>query len=219
MKKDKKSSKEFDDYVKDILSLLDKNYLDLKCSLNYKEPYELLFSAILSAQCTDIRVNLITKNLFEKYKNINDFANVESNDLEKDIKSAGFYRNKAKNIILCAKKLIELNNKIPDNILELKKFPGVGRKTANVIRSHVFKIPCIVVDTHVKRISNRLKLTQKKDPEKIEFELMNILPENNWLRFNMQIINHGRKICSARKPDCKNCFLNKICKTFIESII
>ena len=199
--------------IKLILKLLDENYPLNECYLNYQTDWQLLIATILSAQCTDDRVNMVTKNLFSKYKTLNDFASAIQSDLEQDIKSTGFYKNKARNIILSANKLLnDYNSKMPSDINELVKLPGVGRKTANVIRSHIFNIPSIVVDTHVKRISKKLGLTENNDPEKVEYDLMKIIPKNHWIRLNLQLIAHGRKICKARKPDCINCFLNKYCR-------
>jgi endonuclease III len=199
--------------IKIILDLLDENYPLTKCYLNYQTDWQLLIATILSAQCTDDRVNMVTKDLFRKYKTLKDFASASQNELEQDIKSTGFYKNKARNIILAANKLLnDYDSKMPSDINELIKFPGVGRKTANVIRSHIFNIPSIVVDTHVKRISKKLGFTENNDPEKIEYDLMKIIPQNHWISINLQLIAHGRKICKARKPDCTNCFLNKYCR-------
>lgn len=198
--------------VNKILDLLDKNYADLKCYLDYESDWQLLIATILSAQCTDARVNIVTKSLFKKYKTLDDFCNAEQKILEQDIKSTGFYKNKAQNIILMAKKLkMDFNYKMPIEIKELTSLAGVGRKTANVIRSHIFKIPSIVVDTHVKRISQKIGWTKNNDADKIEFDLMKIIPEENWIRINLQLIAHGRKICKARKPKCEICFLSKFC--------
>ncbi|WP_330381852.1 endonuclease III [Defluviitalea phaphyphila] len=199
--------------VKKILELLDEYYpKNIKCYLNYETPWQLLFATILSAQCTDDRVNIVTKNLFKKYPSILDFAQADQKELEQDIRSTGFYRNKAKNIILCAQQLLEkYNGKVPDDINKLTELAGVGRKTANVILGNIYGIPSIVVDTHVKRVSNRLGLTNNTDPTKIEFDLMKILPEDHWIRYNTQIIAHGRSICTARKPKCNNCFLFPYC--------
>lgn len=199
--------------LKAILTLLDENYPQTKCYLNYETDWQLLIATILSAQCTDYRVNIVTQNLFQKYKTLEDFACVSQENLEQDVKSTGFYKNKTRNIILSANKLInDYNSVMPSDIEELIKLPGVGRKTANVIRSHIFNIPSIVVDTHVKRISKKLGFTDNDDPEKIEYDLMKIIPKNHWSRINIQLIAHGRKICRARKPDCTNCFLNKYCR-------
>lgn len=199
--------------VSSILKLLDENYPSTKCYLNYKTDWQLLIATILSAQCTDDRVNIVTKDLFAKYKSLEDFACASQIEFEQDIKSTGFYKNKARNIILTANKLLkDYSGKMPFDINELTKLPGVGRKTANVIRSHIFNIPSIVVDTHVKRISQKLGFTKNDDPEKIEYDLMKIIPQEHWIRINLQLIAHGRSICKARKPDCVNCFLNKYCR-------
>ncbi len=200
--------------VEHILKLLNEHYpQDGKCFLNYNEDWQLLIATILSAQCTDNRVNIVTKTLFEKYKTIEQFASANILELEQDIRSTGFYRNKAKNIIACTAKLLtDFNGSLPSDIKNLTSLSGVGRKTANVVRSHIFKIPSVVVDTHVKRISNRLKLTKNSDPVKIEFDLMEILPESSWINFNQQVISHGRKICMSRNPKCiECCFLDLKC--------
>ena len=196
-----------------ILQLLDEYYPDnTECYLNYTEPYELLFATILSAQCTDDRVNIVTETLFKRYRSLEDFAYANSEDMENCVKSTGFYRNKTKNIIWTAQILLDkYAGQIPSDIVELTALPGVGRKTANVVRSHIFNLPSIVVDTHVKRVSCKLGITEYKDPEKIEFELMKVLPTEYWIRYNTQIIAHGRKICKARKPCCGECFLDFIC--------
>ena len=199
--------------VLSILKLLDEGYPQVKCFLNYKTDWQLLIATILSAQCTDDRVNIVTKDLFAKYKTLEDFASASQFELEQDIKSTGFYKNKARNIILATNKLLnDYSGEMPSDINELTKLTGVGRKTANVIRSHIFNIPSIVVDTHVKRISNKLGFTKNEDPEKIEYDLMKIIPQDYWIRINLQLISHGRKICKARKPECQNCFLNNYCE-------
>lgn len=205
--------------VENVLRLLDEYYPDDdKCYLYYNTDWQLLIATILSAQCTDERVNIVTKNLFQKYTSIESFAEADSSELEIDIKSTGFYRNKAKNIIFACRMIINTyNSVIPSDIEELVKIPGVGRKTANVIRSHIFHLPSIVVDTHVKRISKKIGFTQSDNPVKIEFELMKIFPEEHWIRYNTQIIAHGRTICKARKADCKNCFLKKYCSEGIRN--
>lgn len=196
-----------------ILGLLDDVYGKFYvCYLNYQKPYELLIATMLSAQCTDERVNLVTEELFKKYTSIEAFAQVELDELEKDVHSTGFYHNKAKNIKAMAQVLIEkYQGELPKDIDLLVELPGVGRKTANVVLGHIFHIPGIVVDTHVKRISNKLGFTSEEDPVKIEFALMDILPKEHWLRFNTQIIAHGRKICVARSPKCDACFLLPYC--------
>lgn len=196
-----------------IVELLDKHYTtEYKCYLNHENPWQLLIATILSAQCTDERVNIITKDLFQKYKSLEDFANAKQEELEKDIHSAGFYKNKAKNIIACTKRLVtEFNGEVPSSIEDLTSLAGVGRKTANVIRGNIFNEPSVVVDTHVKRISRKLGFTKEEDPEKIEYDLMKILPKDHWILYNIQIITHGRGICTARSPRCEDCFLKEYC--------
>lgn len=199
--------------VEKILELLDEHYgVNKKCWLEYKNAAQLLIATILSAQCTDARVNVVTKDLFKKYKNLNDFANADLKELENDIKSTGFYHNKAKNIIECSKKLVnDYNGKIPSDIGELTSLAGVGRKTANVIRGNIYDIPSIVVDTHVGRISRKLGLTKNEDPTAVEHDLEKVLPREHWILWNIQIIAHGRSICSARNPKCNQCFLAPYC--------
>lgn len=207
----------FDDRVKEILRLLDENYkIHTKCHLNYETPWQLLIATILSAQCTDNRVNMITPRLFEVYPDVKAFAEAKQEELEKEIHSVGFYHNKSRNIILCCQKLLEdYNGQVPLDINELTSLAGVGRKTANVVRGNIYNIPSIVVDTHVKRISKRLGLTKSDNPVKIEFELMEILPKKYWIRYNSQVIVHGRNICTARKAKCEECFLNGCCPKII----
>lgn len=199
--------------TKEILEKLDERYgTEYVCYLEHRNAQELLIATILSAQCTDARVNIVTKDLFVKYPDIYAFAKADLTELENDIRPTGFYHNKAKNIIACAKMLCEkYNGEVPSDIDELIKLPGVGRKTANVIRGNIYHIPSIVVDTHVKRISNRLSLTKETDPEKIEFDLMKVLPKDHWILYNIQIITFGRSICHARSPKCSECFLTKYC--------
>ncbi len=208
------------DRVKEVTRLLDEHYkTEDKCYLNYTKPYELLIATMLSAQCTDDRVNMVTENLFKKYQNLDDFANANLEELEQDIKSTGFYHNKAKNIILATKRLIEhYNYVLPSDIDDLTSLAGVGRKTANVVRSHIFNLPSVVVDTHVKRISKKLGLVKNDDPVKIEFELMEILPKEHWIRYNTQVIAHGRAICKARNPNCDICFMKECCKEYKNSL-
>lgn len=204
------------DRVKEVLRLLDEFYGEEdKCYLNHSSPYELLIATMLSAQCTDDRVNIVTKDLFQKYKTIEDFAFADQLELQKDIHSTGFYRNKSKNIISAMSSILNLYGGIvPSSIEELTSLSGVGRKTANVVRTHIYKIPSIVVDTHVKRISYKLGIVKSTDPVKIEFELMKILPKGHWGRYNTQIIAHGRTICKARNPACNTCFMQQCCKSF-----
>ena len=206
----KKVSKKEQERIKRILDLLDKHYSEHQTTyLNHDNPWQLLIATILSAQCTDDRVNQVTSKLFKKYQSIEDFANADIKELEQDVFSTGFYRNKAKNIIGATKMLLsDFNGEVPSDIESLTNLSGVGRKTANVIRGNIYNIPSIVVDTHVKRISNRLGLASSKDPEKVEFELMEILPEENWIEYNLQVIAHGRSICTARSPKCEECFFN-----------
>ncbi len=181
-------------------------------TLDYNNPHELLVATMLSAQCTDERVNLVTKDLFRKYRTVSDFAKADLHTLEDDIHSVGFYHSKAVHIIEAFRILNEsYNDEVPSSIEDLTSLPGVGRKTANVIRTHVFHIPSVVVDTHVKRISNRLGFTKEADPVKIEFDLMKKLPEKQWSAINLQLITLGRTICTARKPKCKECFLSDLC--------
>lgn len=202
-----------------ILELLDEKYGPVKCYLNHTSAWQLLIATILSAQCTDDRVNIVTKDLFKKYTSIEAFAKADLEKLEQDIRSTGFYHNKAKNIIACCKKLLDdYNGQVPSDIDKLTSLAGVGRKTANVIRGNIYNIASIVVDTHVKRVSNLLGLVKSQDPVKIEFELMEILPKDHWISYNTQIIAHGRKICIARRPKCKECFLCKFCDEGIRKI-
>ena len=200
--------------TKEILDRLDKEYgTEYICYLNHENPWQLLIAVILSAQCTDARVNIVTKDLFRKYDSLEKFANADLEELEQDIKPTGFYHNKAKNIIACAKRLVyEFGGEVPSSLEELTSLAGVGRKTANVIRGNIYNEPSIVVDTHVKRISRRLGFTGETDPEKIEYELMKVLPKDHWILFNIHIITLGRTICTARAPKCEACFLREYCK-------
>lgn len=202
--------------TKEILALLDEAYTrEYKCYLNHENAGQLLIATILSAQCTDARVNIVTETLFRKYPDMQAFADADLAELEQDIKPTGFYRNKAKNIIGCAKKLMEeYGGEVPNDLEALTSLPGVGRKTANVIRGNIYHEPSVVVDTHVKRISRRLGLAKEEDPEKIEFELMKVLPKDHWILYNIQIITFGRQICFARNPKCGECFLTKYCREF-----
>lgn len=199
--------------VVEICRILNETYgTDYKCYLNHENAWQLLIATMLSAQCTDARVNIVTKDLFVKYPTLQAFADADIKELEKDIYSTGFYKNKAKNIIGCAKKLIsEYGGEVPSDIESLTKLDGVGRKTANVIRGNIYHEPSIVVDTHVKRISRLLGLTDSDDPVKIEHELMEKLPKEQWILYNIQIITLGRTICIARRPKCAECALNHVC--------
>ena len=195
-----------------VLDLLEEHYGPTKCYLTHENAWQLLIATILSAQCTDERVNMVTKELFKKYTSVKDFAEADQAEREEDIRSTGFFRNKAANIIGCCQMLLsEYGGEVPSDIDKLIKLPGVGRKTANVVRGNIYGIPSIVVDTHVRRVSNLLGFTDSQDPVKIEFELMELLPEKNWIAYNTQIIAHGRKICIARRPKCEICFLAGLC--------
>ena len=201
------------DRVLGVLNLLDEHYGTMKCYLNHENPWQLLIATILSAQCTDDRVNIVTESLFKKYTSIKDFAEADLIELEKDIRPTGFYHNKAKNIKLCCQQLLsQFGGEVPSDIEDLTSLAGVGRKTANVVRGHIYNIPSVVVDTHVKRISNLIGFTKSQDPVKIEFDLMKILPKEHWIRYNTQVIAHGRKVCIARRPKCNECFLIDYCK-------
>ena len=200
--------------VNEILKRLDEHYTtELKCYLNHDSAWQLLIATILSAQCTDERVNKVTRDLFVKYPTLKAFADANLSELEDDIRPVGFNVMKAKNIKACGARIVrDYDGVVPSDIDELVKLEGVGRKTANVIRGNVYGEPSIVVDTHVKRISGLLGFTKETDPVKIEYELMKILPKEHWIRYNIQIITHGRNICIARRPKCEECFLKDLCK-------
>lgn len=199
--------------VAEVLKLLDEYYgTDYKCYLHHDNAWQLLIAVILSAQCTDARVNIVTKDLFVKYDTLKKFAGANQEELERDIHSIGFYHMKARNIIACANSLLtRFAGEVPSSLEDLTSLAGVGRKTANVIRGNIYGEPSIVVDTHVKRISRKLGFTKEEDPEKIEYDLMKILPKEHWIRYNIQIISHGRTICTARNPKCGECFLISVC--------
>ena len=200
--------------IAEILKRLDEAYgTEYVCYLNHETPWQLLIAVILSAQCTDARVNIVTKDLFQKYPSLEAFANADLKELEQDIHSTGFYHNKAKNIISCARTLVEkYDGEVPRELEELTALAGVGRKTANVIRGNIYHEPSVVVDTHVKRISKKLGFTKEDDPVKIEYDLMKVLPKDHWILYNIQIIRLGRSICTARNPKCTECFLSDLCK-------
>lgn len=187
--------------VKAILDLLDEHYGTEKiCYLNHNSPWQLLVAVILSAQCTDARVNIVTGPLFERYPSVEALAGANQKELEGYIHSAGFYQTKARNIIACCRRLVDVfDGQVPERMEDLTSLAGVGRKTANVIRGNIYDDPSIVVDTHVKRISAKLGFTKEKDPEKIEYELMKVLPKDHWILYNIQIITLGRQICTAQK--------------------
>ena len=200
--------------IAEILKRLDEAYgTEYVCYLNHETPWQLLIAVILSAQCTDARVNIVTKDLFQKHPSLEAFANADLKELEQDIHSTGFYHNKAKNIISCARTLVEkYDGEVPRELEELTALAGVGRKTANVIRGNIYHEPSVVVDTHVKRISKKLGFTKEDDPVKIEYDLMKVLPKDHWILYNIQIITLGRSICTARNPKCTECFLSDLCK-------
>jgi endonuclease-3 len=199
--------------TKRILAGLQRAYPDAHCELNFSSPLELLIATILSAQCTDKRVNLVTAELFKKYRNAADFANADLAGLEQDIKTTGFFRNKAKHIKACCVALVEKHGgEVPRTMEELTTLGGVGRKTANVVLGNAFGINVgVVVDTHVTRLANRLGLTKQTDAEKIEQELVPLVPREQWTLFSHWLIWHGRRRCDARNPDCAGCEIAKLC--------
>ena len=201
------------DRAAEVIRLLEKEHPDATIALRFGNPLELLISTILSAQATDEQINKITPRLFKKYQTPEDYANAELEELQNDIRSSGFYRNKAKNIKNCCKMLVEkYNSQVPRTMADLVELPGVARKTANIVLTNAYGIvDGIAVDTHVQRLSQRLGLTERKDPVKIEIDLMRILPKENWECISDLLIFHGRRVCFARKPNCPSCVLNKIC--------
>lgn len=200
-------------HVEKLLTILDAHYpKEVASFLDHSTTYELLIATILSAQCTDARVNIVTKDLFARYTSLEAFANADLKEMESYVRSTGFYRNKAKNVIACCQKIIsDYGGEVPNTIEDLVTLPGVGRKTGNVILTNIFNIPSIVVDTHVKRISNRWGIAQKTTPEAIEYELMEVLPKDHWIRYNTQVIAHGRAICRSQSPRCEECFFLTYC--------
>jgi len=202
-------------HAKEVFALLKKEYPKVKSALNFSNSFQLLIATILAAQCTDERVNIVTKDLFKKYKTPNDFLRISNEELEKDIFSTGFYRQKAKSIKNCCNDLIEKHKgKVPKDFDELNKLSGVGRKTASVVAGNAFGIPAIAVDTHVIRLSNLLGFIDYTDPVKIEFKLKDLLPEEDWINSSHWLATHGRKICIARKPKCLQCILGNSCPSF-----
>jgi endonuclease-3 len=200
-------------YLQELLRLLRKKYKNSKTALNYRTPHQMLVATILSAQCTDDRVNKVTKDLFNKYKNVDDFAKVKQSELEQDIRSTGFFRNKAKNIIGSAKVIVdEFNGKVPKKMGNILKLPGVARKTANVVLHNAYGIvDGVVVDTHVGRLSRRLGLSNQKNAEKVEQDLMAAIPKKDWANISYWLIDHGRAVCKSQKPVCNKCLLSKTC--------
>ena len=201
--------------AKAIYRILSKYYPNVRCELDYKNPYQLLVATVLSAQCTDKRVNQTTPALFKKYNSIKKMAAADLKDLQRLVKSTGFYRAKAKNIKLLSHKILtDFNGKVPSNIEDLVTLPGVGRKTANVVLGHGFNIPGITVDTHFGRLSRRFGWSDKKDPVKVEFEVGKLIPEKEWTNLSQRLIWHGRRVCHSRKPACGACVLAKLCPAY-----
>jgi endonuclease-3 len=198
--------------VKEIIKILSKKIPDSRIALRFSNPLELLIATILSAQCTDVKVNQVTVDLFKKYRSVKDYAESNLAKLEEEIRPTGFYRNKAKSIQKCCQELVKrFGGEVPKTLEELVTLPGVGRKTANVILGNTFGIPGIVVDTHVQRVSLRIGLTKNNDPVKIEFDLMEIVPKEEWTHFSNLLVWHGRKTCVARKPLCEICPIRNLC--------
>ncbi|CAK7031074.1 MAG: Endonuclease III [Peptostreptococcus russellii] len=215
----KKTKKE----VKEILDLLSELHPNAHCELVHSSPFELLIATILSAQCTDVRVNIVTEELFKKYNTPEDFKNLSIEEIEKEIKTCGLYKSKAKKIKETSSILVDkYNSELPDTLEELITLPGVGRKTAGVVLSNAFGIPAIAVDTHVFRVSNRIGIVKEKTPEKTEFALMKAIEKERWTHSHHLLIFHGRRICKARKPECENCNIREYCnyyKTDVETNI
>ncbi len=196
-----------------LIELMDSVYPEVKCSLDYSNPLEMLIATQLSAQCTDVRVNIVTKELFKKYKTVDDYAEADINELQEIIKSAGFYKNKSKNIIACCQRLRDVyGGKVPDTMEDLTSLAGTGRKTANLVLGDIFGKSAVVVDTHCIRLSNRIGLTKETDPYKIEMELKKIIPPQKQLRLCHQFVYHGRALCTARSPKCEMCPIKSACK-------
>jgi endonuclease-3 len=198
--------------VNEVIKILSEEIPDSRIALRFTTPLELLIATILSAQCTDVKVNQVTETLFKKYRSAKDFAKAELIELEEEIRPTGFYRNKAKSIQKCCQELMtQFGGEVPKTLEELVTLPGVGRKTANVILGNAFGIPGIVVDTHVHRVSQRIGLTKNDDPVKIEFDLMEIVPKDEWTHFSNLLVWHGRRTCMAKKPRCEICPIMKLC--------
>ena len=209
-----KTTSELNSRAAKINSILEKTYTRAKMILRFKNNFELLVSVILSAQCTDVQVNKVTEKLFKKYHTVKDYATADKKEFEQDIRSTGFYRNKTKNILAAAKMILsDFNGKVPNTMEYLLKIPGVARKTANIVLGNAFGIvEGIAVDTHMRRVNFRLGLTEQTDPEKIEQDLMALLPKEKWFHYTYLIIEHGRQICDAKKPLCPQCLLNSLCQ-------
>ncbi len=195
-----------------VLDLLEKEYPDARVTLDFKDPLQLLIATILAAQCTDERVNIVTKDLFQKYRRAADFARADLQTLEEEIRPTGFYHNKAKSILACCQKIVDkFNGQVPQTLEELTALSGVGRKTANIILGNAYGQQAIAVDTHVKRVSHRLGWAKSDDPNKIEFELMEVMPRGRWTMACHQLVFHGRRVCTAKNPQCPTCPVNKLC--------
>ena len=205
--------------IAEILRVLGQEYADANCALHHQNAYELLVATVLSAQCTDVRVNMVTPALFQRFPDAKALAGADQEELQEIIKSTGFFRNKAKNLIGAAGKLTqEFDGVVPQSMTDLLELPGVARKTANVVLGNAYGIPSgVVVDTHVSRLSGRLGLTEERDPKKIETDLMEIVPEDEWIDFSHRLIQHGRRVCVARKPRCGDCFLADLCPYYQNS--
>jgi endonuclease-3 len=199
--------------TREVVRALRKHYADAECALVHDSPLELLIATILSAQCTDERVNIVTKDLFRRYRTAEDFARAPIGDLERAVQSTGFFRNKARNIQACCQELVDKHSgNVPRDLDALVALPGIGRKTANVVLGTAFGVPTgVVVDTHVGRVSRRLGLTSQTDPVKVERDLMAVLPKKEWIDFSHRMIHHGRRICQARKPKCEECPMRDFC--------
>ena len=200
------------DTVVKILDILQKEYPDARVTLDFKDPLQLLMATILAAQCTDERVNQVTKDIFKKYRKSSDYAGADLKTLEEEIRSTGFFRNKAKSIVGCCQMLVQkFGGQVPRTLEELTSLPGVGRKTANILLGNAFNQQAIAVDTHVKRVTHRLGWGKSDDPDKIEFELMEVLPQKRWTLACHQIVFHGRRVCMAKNPQCPTCPVTKLC--------
>jgi len=209
---EKRNKMKKDEIVTKVLNILERQYPDARVTLDFKDPLQLLIATILAAQCTDERVNQVTKDLFKKYRKPADYAAADLQTLEEEIRPTGFYRNKAKSIIACCQKIMEeFNGRVPRTLEKLTTLPGVGRKTANIILGNAYGEQAIAVDTHVKRVTHRLGWAQAEDPEKIEFELREVIPKARWTLACHQLVFHGRNICVAKKPKCSTCPVNKLC--------
>lgn len=195
-----------------ILNILEKEYPDARVTLEFQNPLQLLVATILAAQCTDERVNQVTKELFKKYRTAQDYAKADLEELEEEIRPTGFYHQKARSIIQCCQILMQkFQGQVPESLEELTSLPGVGRKTANILLGNAFGQQAIAVDTHVKRLAYRLGWTKSTDPDKIEFDLQKLIPQNRWTQSCHQLVFHGRKVCLAKKPQCSSCLIGHLC--------